>query len=382
MDGQDGYVLVTGRGVPMRLSPQAYLILGGLARGQTAEQIAGELTRTGEASTPAVVERRAEELLARIAEIEANPRQPPGFWLRRILLGPDVVDRLSGPLAHLFDRRAAVLAAVTAAAAGWVALARVSGSGGADVILGGYLLFLVSLAAHEVGHAAAAKRTGIRPSGIGFVMYLVYPAFFSDVTEAWRLPRRQRVLIDIGGLYFQSLFAVGLCLLAAIRPAPEIAVALALIGASVLTSLNPFIRFDGYWIFIDAVGVTSVSGARISLWSAVRSRLAGGPAAAQWSLPTAVAVGVYLAILPLAWTYMILVIGPFVIGQFLRYPGLLVSFLGAVSAGRLDPLQVQAVAIGTLLALGGLLFAYRIALALVGLVARTAARVTRRSGLA
>ena len=56
------------------------------------------------------------------------------------------------------------------------------------VVLG---LSLVSAAFHECGHAAGCRYGGARPGVIGVGIYLVWPAFFTNVTDSYRRqPRR------------------------------------------------------------------------------------------------------------------------------------------------------------------------------------------------
>ena len=44
---------------------------------------------------------------------------------------------------------------------------------------------------------------------MGAGLYLVWPAFYTDVTDSYRLDRRGRLRVDLGGLYFNSIFALG-----------------------------------------------------------------------------------------------------------------------------------------------------------------------------
>jgi len=71
-------------------------------------------------------------------------------------------------------------------------------------------LVLASILFHELGHAAACRYGGARPGVIGIGLYLVYPAFYTDVTDAYRLDRRGRIRTDLGGVYFNLVFALGL----------------------------------------------------------------------------------------------------------------------------------------------------------------------------
>ena len=45
---------------------------------------------------------------------------------------------------------------------------------------------------HETGHAAACHYGGARPGVIGVGVYLVFPAFFTNVTDSYRLGRAGR----------------------------------------------------------------------------------------------------------------------------------------------------------------------------------------------
>ena len=71
-----------------------------------------------------------------------------------------------------------------------------------------FLYILVSLfvlLVHELGHASAAHRYKVCPKSIGFGWYIFFPVLYTDVTSAWLANRTQRVIIDIGGFYFQTI---------------------------------------------------------------------------------------------------------------------------------------------------------------------------------
>src|SRR3954467_4863387 len=67
---------------------------------------------------------------------------------------------------------------------------------------------VVATAFHEIGHASACRYGGARPGAMGVGIYLVWPAFYCDVIEAYRLNRRARLRTDLGGVYFNALFAL------------------------------------------------------------------------------------------------------------------------------------------------------------------------------
>ena len=63
---------------------------------------------------------------------------------------------------------------------------------------------VVATAFHEIGHASACRYCGARPGEMGVGVYLIWPAFYCDVTEAYRLDRRGRLRTDLGGVYFNG----------------------------------------------------------------------------------------------------------------------------------------------------------------------------------
>jgi putative peptide zinc metalloprotease protein len=71
------------------------------------------------------------------------------------------------------------------------------------------ILFVASIF-HEFGHAAALRYGGGRVRGIDAGFYLVYPALYTDTTDAYRLGRWARVRTDLGGFYFHLIYALGI----------------------------------------------------------------------------------------------------------------------------------------------------------------------------
>ena len=124
---------------------------------------------------------------------------------------------------------------------------------------GNFLIILavlvVSAAWHELGHAAACVRGGARPGVIGAGFYLVWPAFYTDVTDAYRLDRRGRLRVDLGGLYFNVLFTLGLVAAYAVTGDRLLIAAVLLVQLQMIQQLLPFLRFDGYYVLADATGV-------------------------------------------------------------------------------------------------------------------------------
>jgi putative peptide zinc metalloprotease protein len=116
-------------------------------------------------------------------------------------------------------------------------------------------LSVASAAFHECGHAAGCRFSGARPGRIGVGIYLVWPSFFTNVTDSYRLTRGGRLRTDLGGLYFNLIFILALAGLYAASSANILLLVIALTHLEMLEQLLPFARFDGYFILSDLIGV-------------------------------------------------------------------------------------------------------------------------------
>lgn len=111
---------------------------------------------------------------------------------------------------------------------------------------------------HELGHAAACRRFQCPHGDIGFALYLIYPAFYTDVTKVWRLPRLKRAVVDVGGVYFQAILFIPLTLYVLLT---HDLLALRLLWAMnfmMFLTLNPVFKMDGYWLLTDLSGLSNL----------------------------------------------------------------------------------------------------------------------------
>ena len=116
-------------------------------------------------------------------------------------------------------------------------------------------LSVVSAAFHECGHAAGCRYGGARPGGIGVGIYLVSLSFFTNVTDSYRLDRGGRLRTDLGGLYFNLIFILAVAAVYEATSAEMLLLVIAVTHLEMLQQLLPFVRFDGYFIVSDLVGV-------------------------------------------------------------------------------------------------------------------------------
>ena len=117
------------------------------------------------------------------------------------------------------------------------------------------LLAIMSTAFHEVGHGTACRYGGVRPGVTGCGFYLAWPVFFTDITNSYRLGRAGRLRTDLGGVYFNGVFLLALTALYLATGEPVLLVAVLSTGLEAAQQLLPTLRFDGYYIIADLVGI-------------------------------------------------------------------------------------------------------------------------------
>jgi putative peptide zinc metalloprotease protein len=194
----------------------------------------------------------------------ALPTANPLFSLRaRATLLPERMVNLVGAfLRPLFQWPVVVAVVSSMVAVDWWLFA-VHGLGGGIgqvlrdpvdllIVLG---LSLVSAAFHECGHATGCRYGGARPGVIGVGMYLVWPAFFTNVTDSYRLSRAGRLRTDLGGLYFNLVFMLALAGIYVATSSQILLLVIAITHLEMLDQLLPIVRFDGYFILSDVIGV-------------------------------------------------------------------------------------------------------------------------------
>ena len=112
----------------------------------------------------------------------------------------------------------------------------------------GLLIALMTLVAHEIGHAAAAMRHGREPIQIGLVLHRrVFPAIFADIMCHAPPSRSEVIVIALAGCTAQLILAAVLCLLILALPSAIGALSMAVLAAVALTfaQLIPCYGSDG-----------------------------------------------------------------------------------------------------------------------------------------
>jgi putative peptide zinc metalloprotease protein len=182
--------------------------------------------------------------------------------LRSKVIGPELLDGPATVLQWLFWPPVLIgLIALALGSLAWLLLVHGLAEGGRQALYTpGLLLIALAITAlaagfHELGHAAALRYGGGRPKGMGVGLYLVYPAFYTDVSDNYRLPRWGRVRTDLGGVFFHLVFVLGIMGIYLVTRWEMVLVAVPLLLLDAFRQLMPFIRLDGYWTLADITGV-------------------------------------------------------------------------------------------------------------------------------
>ncbi len=111
---------------------------------------------------------------------------------------------------------------------------------------------------HELGHGYTARRLGCHVPSMGVALLVLYPVLYTDTTDAYRLTdRRARLRIGSAGVRVELALALLATFLWSFLPEGPARSAVFLVASvtwvsTLLINLNPFMRFDGYYLLADA----------------------------------------------------------------------------------------------------------------------------------
>lgn len=142
-----------------------------------------------------------------------------------------------------------------------------------------YVVFLITRALHELGHAISCKRFGIRVPDIGLFFILGTPCVYCDVSESARLSSRwQRAAVAAAGMYVElivAIFAAWLWLMTIEGPVNTLAFQTMVVcsASTIVINANPLMRFDGYYILSDFLDEPNLRGRADAIATSLTYRL-------------------------------------------------------------------------------------------------------------
>lgn len=124
---------------------------------------------------------------------------------------------------------------------------------------------------HEFGHALVARRYGCAVHSMGVAFMMFWPVMYTDTTDAWRLnDRRKRVWIGSAGVITELALA-SICLtLWNFVPDGLLRNVLFILASTtwimtLFVNLNPLMRFDGYFVLSDLLGIDNLQARSFEL---------------------------------------------------------------------------------------------------------------------
>lgn len=283
------------------LKPTEYRVFCQINGAQTIAQISqGGENRTGPRVSPsAIVKFLARldslDLLARGGEsiVAAAQPQKRGMYMRIHLFNPDrLLGWLDRALGRALTRPFIIASFVFMACVAFAMVAR-----GEEVAaytsytyteygLAAILAVTLTVTAlHEFAHGLACKHFGGEVPEVGLLMiFYVLPAFYCNVSDIYRLGKRQeRLWVIAAGIYWQllvSAFGAAVWIMATPLTALSDAMFLLFLGGTfnIIINCNPLIKLDGYYALSQLTGVQNLQ-ARSSVYvGSLLTRLLEGPA--------------------------------------------------------------------------------------------------------
>jgi putative peptide zinc metalloprotease protein len=262
-------------GQMLQLTPLLYAVAACLDSGHDLETVAARVStavgRDVSADNVAHLidsKLRPSGLVVNDDETAPAPRANPLLALKlRVGLVPEPLHRAVTTALRPLFRPAVVVTALTALVAvdAWLI---VNGAtvvqAGREVLYRPQLLLIITALTiasgvfHETGHATAARYGGATPGVMGGGIYLIWPVFYTDVTDSYRLDRRGRLRTDLGGVYFNVLFTLATAVAFFATGFSPLLLFVVVGQVETLQQFLPFVRLDGYYVVSDLVGVPNL----------------------------------------------------------------------------------------------------------------------------
>lgn len=132
-------------------------------------------------------------------------------------------------------------------------------------IIRGLIVLIFIKIVHEFAHAYTSIKYGIPVPHMGVALIVMYPVLYTETTGGWQLSsRRARFHIAIAGVTAELCLAAIFLIVWNMMPAGGVGqsisftvVAVSLLG-SLLVNFNPLMRFDGYYMMSELVGIDNL----------------------------------------------------------------------------------------------------------------------------
>jgi len=138
--------------------------------------------------------------------------------------------------------------------------------------LAGYVVVILLVKiAHELGHALTAKYYGLKVPTMGVAFLVLWPVLYTDTTDAWKLKSRHaRLMITAAGMFTELVIAGIATFLWSFLPEGFLKSAAFMVATvswvmTLAVNLNPFMRFDGYYLLADLTEISNLQDRSFAL---------------------------------------------------------------------------------------------------------------------
>jgi|TARA_B110000967_G_scaffold93239_1_gene95824 putative peptide zinc metalloprotease protein len=118
--------------------------------------------------------------------------------------------------------------------------------------------FIILIFWHELGHIIAAKSLKLKIPEIGVGIFFIFPVLYVDLNNIWILSKEKRVIINLGGVYFQSLLGIIFILLFELFNYEIFRTLFSINFFIIIINLIPIFKLDGYWLISDLSSVLNL----------------------------------------------------------------------------------------------------------------------------
>ena len=199
-----------------------------------------------------------------------------------------------------------------------------------------WLTYPVVKGIHEMAHAFAVKVYGGEVHDMGLNLLFLTPVPYVDASSSAAFAAKSdRIAVAAAGILIEAALAtIALVLWLVVEPGmvSDVAFAVAFIGfaSSLLVNANPLLRFDGYYVFSDALELVNLGTRSTSYWRYLAQRYL---LLARHTQCPALAPGERLWVIgfwPLSWLYRLALTAllTLVAAQWAKPLGVLVALYG------------------------------------------------------
>jgi len=124
---------------------------------------------------------------------------------------------------------------------------------------------------HEFGHAYTASHFGVRVPTMGMGLLVMMPVMYTDTSDAWKLTdNHKRMWINAAGFMAELSLAVIATLMWSFLPEGALKSVAFLLATTtwvmtMMINMNPFMRWDGYYLFSDWMEVENLQARAFAL---------------------------------------------------------------------------------------------------------------------